>query len=134
MYALRLFVVAAIGSLAAGCCCPALSGRYYEVGMQPPQPATSPAPAAGDKQADPAAACSPESCPHSGRLGHRWLGREQKGAVPSQQQYDYVSPLPQFHPAPTRPVFESLPYYLPPLSPAAKPSGVAGGSPKAAAS
>jgi hypothetical protein len=47
--------------------------------------------------------------------------------VPSQQQYDYLSPLPKFHPAPTHPVFESQAHYLPPTDPAAPPRGMANG-------
>jgi hypothetical protein len=43
--------------------------------------------------------------------------------VPSQQQYDYISPLPKFHPAPTHPVFEAQMHYLPPTNPAALPPG-----------
>jgi hypothetical protein len=31
----------------------------------------------------------------------------------SEQHADYVSPLPKFHPVPTRPVFEPLPDYPP---------------------
>jgi len=43
--------------------------------------------------------------------------------VPSQQQFDYLSPLPKFHPAPTHPVFETQMHYLPPTDPAAKRHG-----------
>jgi len=51
------------------------------------------------------------------------LGKEQNDAVASQQHADYVSPLAQFHPAPTRPVFEPQLYQAPPLAldPVAKP-------------
>jgi hypothetical protein len=57
------------------------------------------------------------------RHGHSWLGRRHNEAVPSQQQFDYLSPLPKFHPAPTHPVFEAQMHYLPPSDPTARPHG-----------
>jgi len=57
-----------------------------------------------------------------------WFGQGQSGSVASQQHADYVSPLAQFHPAPTRPVFEPQLYHSPPLllDPVAKPLPPAG--------
>jgi hypothetical protein len=98
-------------SLAAGCCCPELSGRY----CRGPQPL--PTPAAQN------CGCMPAAGGHSGLApcGHglehgplfAWLhgGLVRAGAggpVPSQQHDDYQSPLAKFHPVPTRPVFEPL--------------------------
>ena len=118
-----LIIAAGACSLAAGCCCPALSGRYYEAGLAPPESATCDATGAAGKSANEACACSPRH--RHGRLGHGWLGRGRHEAVPSQQQYDYLSPLPKFHPAPTHPVFEPQAHYLPPSDPAPPPRGVA---------
>jgi len=36
-----------------------------------------------------------------------------EGKVPSRQHSDYISPLPKFHPVPTKPVFEPQPVYPP---------------------
>jgi hypothetical protein len=107
-------------SLAAGCCCPALSGRYCEVGLPPP------AAGAGIKAAN--TKCENGDNQRIARQaglkhGHSWLGRGHNEAVPSQQQFDYLSPLPKFHPAPTHPVFEAQMHYLPPSDPTAKAHG-----------
>jgi hypothetical protein len=110
--------------LAAGCCCPAVSGRYCEVGLPAPRPAAT----AGG--ADKSAGCDPEKHGHPGgrHAGlhglHLGRGRGKSGPVPSQQQYDYVGPLPKFHPAPTRPVFETQDFYEPPLEAAPKRQSV----------
>jgi hypothetical protein len=77
------------------------------------------------------ALCESGACPCEAEdgafslAGHRpllphWLRK--KAPEPSQQHADYISPLPEFHPLPTRPVFEPLPSYTPPhlLDPPAK--------------
>ena len=125
MARLPLIIVAALALLAAGCCCPALSGRYYEVGLPPP-------PAVAGTVKKEGATCAPNG---SARLaGHHvswhrrgWFSHRQNDAVPSQQQYDYVNPLPKFHPAPTGPVFETQMHYLPPSDPTAKPPAAPSG-------
>jgi hypothetical protein len=130
----RLPILAiATSLLAAGCCCPAISGRYCEVGMPAPQQVAS----AGG--AEKGAKCDPEKGGHVGGRHaalhglhglHGLLGRHGWGAsdrVPSQQQYDYVGPLPKFHPAPVRPVFEPQFFYEPPVAGAATGPSVPSG-------
>ena len=96
--------------LALGCCCAPLSGRY------------------GDAGPTPAGAANPCGCGDDGcGLGHgpllAWLHHGAAGfgsgglnLAPSEQHADYVSPLAKFHPVPTRPVFEPLPAYHPPVA------------------
>jgi hypothetical protein len=119
---LRILAVA-VCLLAAGCCCPAMSGRYCEVGLPAPGALTS----AGG--AEKSATCDPErgghvGGRHAGRHGlhglHERHGWGERGAVPSQQQYDYIGPLPKFHPVPVRPVFEPQYFYEPPVGAPAK--------------
>jgi hypothetical protein len=122
-----LIIAAGAFSLAAGCCCPALSGRYYEAGLEPPL-----APVAGDVN-EAAGKCANDACGGFARHSHDrlrpgWLSRGRHEPVPSQQQYDYLSPLPKFHPAPTHPVFEAQAHYLPPSDPAPLPRGMASGT------
>ena len=105
--------------LLAGCCCPALSGRYYEVGMCP-GPGEH-----GGSYANHAAGCHPG-------LRRPYLaanGSELFAPVPSEQHADYLSPLARFHPVPTRPVFTPVPSAHPPrlLDPVPKPLGFAAG-------
>src|SRR5262245_22565910 len=98
---LPITVLAAFDSLlAGGCCCPRLSGRYYEVGCRPP--CRAPAPIVGGGPAIPTrqlAGCDPWSL--KGGHGHAaWHGLlARAGGAPSQQGPDYVSPQPKFHPA-----------------------------------
>ena len=128
---LPFIIAAGVCSLAAGCCCPALSGRYCEVGLPPPQ-AVSGTATKDDGKVD--VKCPPgTSARFVGNGRHRhgagWLRHGQNDPVPSQQQYDYISPLPKFHPAPTGPVFETQMHYLPPSDPAAGQHGVASAKP-----
>lgn len=101
----------ALALLALGgcCCCPPLSGRYSEIGQAP-------------HSASDACGCGG----NGGGLGHvplvaglhhgsGGLGNKGLNLAPSQQHADYVSPLARFHPVPTRPVFEPLPAYHPPV-------------------
>jgi hypothetical protein len=125
----RLPIFVALGAclLATGCCCPAISGRYYEVGLLPP---SSP----GKQTAANGGNCAPGGhrlfAGHGAGLHpwHCWRGKWQSGPVDSQQHADYVSPLPQFHPLPTQPVFEPQLLYPMPLAldPVAKPHPPAG--------
>lgn len=103
-------------ALLSGCCCPAISGRYCEVGMEPPSPAVGPC-------GDHCDTCGPGVL-HRGIMAGR---PHLLAKVPSQQHADYVSPLAKFHPVPTRPVFAPLPGYHPPtpLDPVGKPDSVA---------
>ena len=107
---LTLLSVLALG----GCCCP-ISGRY----CQQPLPAASAPPCNCGPTAN-CARCRLGGCGGHGHPpllawlhgGHGGLGDDDDG-VPSQQHDDYLSPLPKFHPVPTRPVFEPLPTYKP---------------------
>ncbi len=100
----------------AGCCGPAISGRYCDVA--PPPGAATCGEAAGQAKGP----CPPGGCGllsgHGALLDGPWLtgwrGMNASGPVPAEQHADYVSPLPKFHPVPTRPVFEPLPAYGPP--------------------
>jgi hypothetical protein len=120
MLAKRLLALVAMLALLTGCYCPALSGRYCELGPYPPCGPCLPgnarclaAPAASDARG-PADDCLLGGC--GGRFGGRFGGRSggpgraglarRQGAVPSQQRADYVSPEAKFHPVPTRPAFE----------------------------
>jgi hypothetical protein len=125
---LSLIVVAALSSLAAGCCCPALSGRYYEVGLPPPSHSAGVTAKKDDVKCAPGTSAQ-FAGHHGGWQRHGWLGHRLNDAVPSQQQYDYVNPLPKFHPAPVQPVFETQMHYLPPSDPTAKPQSVLNGKP-----
>ncbi len=127
-----LALVATASILAAGCCCPGLSGRYRNSCCQQTSNAccqqNSP-----NTYPDPQTACPPDAsasacpcddcnagCSHGCLLPgcslRGWLAGWRNG-VPSQQQPDYYSPPAKFHPIPTRPAFEPLASY-PPLLPA----------------
>jgi hypothetical protein len=120
----RLSILVALGAslLAAGCCCPSISGRYYEVGLP------SPSCACDDRGSTPSKFGPAAGHGTASRTFGGWFGKGENGDVASQQHADYVSPLAQFHPAPTRPVFEPQLYHAPPLAldPVAKPLPPAG--------
>ena len=100
----------------AGCCGPAISGRYCDVGQ--PQAA-----ACGCETAHASRRClhGGSGLVHgNGAMLHRPLlaglfGMNASSSIPAEQHADYLSPLAKFHPVPTRPVFESLPAHGPPL-------------------
>jgi hypothetical protein len=138
---LKFLALAATASfLAAGCCCPGLSGRYrsnaccqqnsssccqqtsdaccqQHVQDACPQPVAT-CPPDANASACPCDDCN-AGCSHGCLLPgchlRGWLAGWRHG-VPSQQQPDYYSPPAKFHPIPTRPAFEPLASY-PPLLP-----------------
>src|SRR5262245_46213798 len=106
-------LVACASLLAAGCCCPRLSGRYHEVGCRPPCRGAAPTVGSAriaDNQPGPCGR-GPIKGGHSHGAWHGLLARA--GRAPSQQGPDYSSPQPKFHPAPTWPVFEPQITYAP---------------------
>ena len=116
-------------ALLSGCCClPEISGRCRPscVAVKPEQNMKH-ALSAKAEMAGTDKAVKPGHLPGYGdhAAAHRrgWpglgiIGRDGPGTPPGQ-----VVPLPKFHPVPTRPVFEPLPEYAPPLllSPGAEP-------------
>jgi hypothetical protein len=121
---LHLLLLAAASLLATGCYCPALSGRYSEVGCFPacpPYPPCQPAPASAAKLPQQSEECLADTgcCLLGGKSCLGSLFHRMNGPVPSRQHDDYVSPAAKFHPVPTRPVFApEIAYPLPvPLDP-----------------
>src|SRR5262245_30227913 len=106
----KLLLLSMLPLALCGCCCfPPLSGRYGNVG---PTPVGA---------ADPCCSCQPCCGLVHGPLlawlhhGAAGFGSHGLNLAPSEQHADYVSPLAKFHPVPTRPVFEPLPAYHPPM-------------------
>jgi hypothetical protein len=104
-----LLAVLALTVLAAGCCCPPLSGRYEQPLIDVKQPASHERRAAGKESGNRR---------HRRHLvqgiGHRfgWHGLGDGPETPPGQHV----PLPKFHPVPVRPVFEPQYDYSPPLA------------------
>ena len=110
---LHLALVTAATVLASGCYCPMLSGRYCDCrGFPPGLPNNCVAPGGNELNYAP---CGPPHCCCLGMLFPGLAGGMggNNNSVPSQQGPDYSSPHANFHPVPTRPVFEPTPAYPP---------------------
>jgi hypothetical protein len=114
--------LAAIAPLASGCCLPELSGRCEPASAvcgdyTRPEVARGRAASREVHQHDDRHRDNQHAHHHADRhnrlngFGHR-LGVWQGPGIPPGE----VVPLPEFHPVPTRPVFEPLPEYSPPAA------------------
>ena len=108
---LHLAIVITATVLASGCYCPMLSGRYCDCrGFPPGMPSNCVAP---DNNMTGCTPCGRHGC-HLGMLFPGLAGgMGGNNNVASQQGPDYASPHANFHPVPTRPVFEPTPTYPP---------------------